>query len=148
MTSTITHKLVGYVPDGNDTCRLCGHGIKRLFYVRDLNGATFVVGSECVEALLGVEDKTKVELMTKRTNRAARQWKAQEPRARDGETQVDYINRRVAEMTNARRAYNVWLTRIADYRVMTADAVITEIENTYCANRFDFCTTAYKVRKI
>lgn len=109
-TTPVMWKLVGYTPEGRDGCHLCGHDIKRLFHVQSSEGKYMVVGSECVESLLDVDDRAKMDVQIKRTNRAGRQWKEQKPAALEGENRESYINRRVAEMYNARLAFNAYIS--------------------------------------
>lgn len=98
-----------YLLDGGcDTCQACGHEIKHVFVIRNHNGAAMNVGSECVNSWLAPDERNKAELIERRTNRAAAQWRKKDPQPRDGETRTDYINRRVAEMDNAMKAAKVW----------------------------------------
>lgn len=92
-----------FLQDEFTHCDACGHDIKWRYVI--LNGdRRMTVGSECVNALLG----PVAEHLDRRAKRAAAQWRKQEPAPRPNETRERYINRRMVEMTNARRAYNAY----------------------------------------
>ena len=97
-----------YLETGVDSCQLCGHPIKQLYYVATADGHHKTVGSECVRGLLADDTRYTVGLIEKRAKRAARQWKDAKPAPKDGESKGDYVNRRVAEMANALSAYRVY----------------------------------------
>ncbi len=91
------------------TCDNCGHGIAQLFFIRDDESEKqMTVGSECVNHLLSGQETTSADLLRRRMQRAATQWRNHEPPARYGESRADYINRRAREMGNALRAYKAW----------------------------------------
>lgn len=93
-----------YLQDDFTACQACGHDIKWRYIVQ--NGASrMTIGSECAITLLGPEAAN----LNRRAKRAAAQWRKQEPKPLDSETREQYIARRMAEMTNARRAYNAAL---------------------------------------
>lgn len=96
------------------TCDNCGHDIAQLFHIHEVDtGRKMTVGSECVSFLLAGQDFASAELMKRRMNRAAAQWRKQQPMPNSGETRTDYINRRVAEMGNALKAHHVWTAEYA-----------------------------------
>lgn len=108
---TVTWRLSGYNANGHNSCYLCGHDIKREFHVQSNTGEHRVVGSECIDTLLSPDERNKVELFKRRASRAAKQWKDNLPVRRENETREQYISRRLAEMPNARRAYNAYLAK-------------------------------------
>lgn len=100
------------------TCENCGHAIAQVFYVHDTDtGAQLAVGSECVVHLLTGEEKQTADLLRKRMQRAAAQWRKNEPARRNREVRTDYINRRVVEMGNALKAYKAWAALMSDPRL-------------------------------
>lgn len=95
--------------EAGDGCENCGAGIKNIFVARSNTGATLRVGSECIQTLVSGSSSAKeivvIDVLTKRLNRAISQWRKQLPSALPNETREQYINRRVAEMGNAWKAY-------------------------------------------
>lgn len=110
MEAVSSWKIVAsYYTEDGDSCEHCGHAIKEVFVIT--NGTvTMNVGSDCVVNLVSPLERSASELITKRMSRAASQFRKNEPAAKQGETRTEYINRRVAEMANAFKAYNVWVT--------------------------------------
>ena len=90
------------------SCELCGHDIAHVYYARSNTGAVIGVGCDCINTLLDPDERGKVELFTRRMNRAAAQWSKKLPAPKDGETRDQYIVRRVTEMGNARAASNAY----------------------------------------
>lgn len=94
--------------NGKGSCEHCGHGLKSLFTIANEDGEQMVVGSECVRHFLAADQQQTVALIERRVKRAGTQWRKQTPPRKPGETRAQYINRRLAEMDNARRAGIAW----------------------------------------
>lgn len=105
-TEKINWTLKNFYSDKVGTsCESCGHYIKEVFVIQ--SGETVLkVGSDCVNQFLSQDAIATVELITRRMKRAATQYRKNEPAAKSGESRDEYINRRVAEMGNARAAFN------------------------------------------
>jgi hypothetical protein len=84
------------------TCESCGHAINWKYTVQLDAGNTKIFGSDCAASILGKRDEG---VLARRLRRAASQWNTHKQTHRDGETREHYINRRVAEMANAYRAW-------------------------------------------
>ena len=93
------------------SCESCGHDICWCYVVKLDDGGTMTLGSDCVASLL---DPTAGQLLKKYANAAAREWLKKVPAPRDGESRAEYINRRIAEKTNARRAWQHWKALATD----------------------------------
>lgn len=104
-TGNVTWKLVGYIAEGCDSCGMCGHDIRRVFIIASNTGVVKHVGSECVNHMLNADQRQRVELLDRRTTRAASQWRKKLPAPLDGETRDQYIARRVDEMDHAQAAF-------------------------------------------
>ena len=139
--------------EGNDSCQLCGHGIKRLFYVVSNTGEMKIVGSECVESLLGGDYRSEIDLANKCANRAAKQWKDKTPAIREGETRTEYINRRVKEMSNARKAYNAFIAKAREIEAARVrlskefDAELRDLWSMRPATDKEYEALVYKIRR-
>lgn len=91
------------------TCENCGHAIAQLFTIQDdETKRVMTVGCECVVHFLSGDAEMTADLLRRRMQRAATQWRKREPAPKYGETRADYINRRVAEMANALTAYKAY----------------------------------------
>jgi hypothetical protein len=104
MGDTTLTKLIWRVTGvsvGRTSCESCGHDIANLYHLRAPTGETMIVGSECVKSLaesVDIDFDIKIE---RRLNRAARQWRDNNPPRKTDETREQYINRRLSEMGNA-----------------------------------------------
>lgn len=151
------------------SCASCGHAIRWLYTVRLDTEVEMVVGSDCAMALLSKEE---ADQLRKRARAAAAQWRKKEPGPLPGESREDYINRRIAEMSHAFKAWQVYVALLTEQgggmrtivmRILKEHHIpLTEenirggisdyyrvIEQRYGANRFDFAgKTAYRVRRI
>lgn len=88
---------------GRHSCQSCGHTpINNLFFIRTDAGAELMVGTECAEKLLRLDDAKRYIAAAKR------EWKQQKPQPRDGESREDYLTRRVFEKLHARAAWQAW----------------------------------------
>jgi len=168
----------GHMP----SCDHCGHDIKHCFVIRDSSGATLTVGSECVNHFLHGEQQYTADVMKKRVTRAGRQWRDSQngkkaPACQDGETREAYIERRVAEMSNAFTAFTAWsrwnkrqqgaywyckkvwsrfnrrwqsniALSIEDGFYKPYHHQVNRIARRYNANPFDFTRSVWDVRKI
>lgn len=87
-------------------CDNCGHDIRNIFTISDEQNRHMRVGSECVLLLTANTDaQIEAAKITKRMERASRQWRENKPVRLDGETREQYINRRISEMANAMIAH-------------------------------------------
>lgn len=107
---------VEHVGGQGSSCQHCGHGIKNVFYIRNVEtGATMEVGSECVKHFVTLPDEVfSAKRREARVKRAIRQWNANKELRKPGETREEFINRRVREMANALAAFsamNAWFGR-------------------------------------
>lgn len=137
------------VTEGRSSCEECGHPIRWLFTIRNSEGVTKQVGSECVVHLLA-ERAWDAASLNRRLNRAKAQWKQQKPAAKDGETRTEYIARRLTEMSNALAAHKASLgyrpAKPGDYSGFAA--FCAELDRTYSANIFDYNRPIWEVRKV
>lgn len=97
-------RLVG-IEEGRASCDSCGHDIANLYFVTSNTSEKQIVGSECVKALIDPADVPMFELLKKRRNRAAKQWRDNKPAHKENETREQYINRRLLEMQNVWQGY-------------------------------------------
>lgn len=156
------------------TCDLCGHDIAQIFYIQS-DDVRRAVGCECINTFLTPDDRNRADLLKRRANRAAKQWREKNPAPRDGETRPQYIDRRMREMDNAMRAYKAslkldvnkfrmaalrdikdqfegvsyaeWCRVASETERNVLDLMYGRLEQQYNANRYDFNRPIWDVRK-
>jgi len=99
-----------------DTCEHCGHDIKQVYTIQAEDGTRMRVGCECVVTLTArTAACTEAMVIDRRFKRACAQWRSNKPLRRDGETRGQYIERRMAEMANAKAAAQAWTAESVRY---------------------------------